>query len=80
MIDSVVAIVSAFFVMGITVGIIAVLAMAALRADRRGHPGSPLEYGPGGLDEPPPDPGWDDAGSDDHPRWPGDTDNDFIGR
>ena len=44
--DSVVAIVSAFFVIGITVGIIAVFAMSALRTDRqgrRGRPGRPPE-------------------------------------
>ena len=72
--DSVVAIVSAFFIIGITVGIIAVFAMSALRADRLGRP---QEYGPGAFNEPPPDSysDWDDAGPDDHPRWPGDADN-----
>ena len=37
--DTVVAIVSAFFVIGILVGIIAVIAMSVLRADRRDRPG-----------------------------------------
>ena len=75
--DSVVAIVSAFFVIGITVGIIAVFAMSALRTDREGRQGEPREYGPGPFDELPPDPGWDDAAPDSHPRWPGDDDNHF---
>jgi hypothetical protein len=75
--DSVVAIVGAFFIIGITVGIIAVVAMSALRAGRPGHPGDPMDYGPGGPGEQPADPGWDDAGPDDRPRWPGDVDNHF---
>jgi len=67
--DSVVAIVSAFFIIGITVGVIAVIALSVLRAERRRGPGDhdapddPLGYGPG-----------------DHPRWPGDDDTDFSGR
>ena len=77
--DSVVAIVSAFFIIGITVGIIAVVALSALRADRRaampprpsaGVRASDARRAAGG-------PGWDNAGRDDHPRWPGDDDNDF---
>ncbi len=76
---AVVTIVSAFFVIGITVGIIAVVAMSNLRADRRGDPGDPLEYGPRRHRGQPPDAGWDDAGPDDHPSWPGDGDNDFRG-
>jgi len=75
--DSVVAIVSAFFVIGITVGIIAVFAMSALRTDRQVRRGRPTEYGRGAFDERPPDPGWDDAGPDDYPHWPGDDDNHF---
>ena len=58
--DTVVAIVSAFFVIGILVGIIAVVAMSVLRAERRGDPGDLLDDGP-----------------DRHPRWPGDSENDF---
>ena len=73
---AVVAIVSAFFIIGITVGIIAVFALSARRADRRGNPVGPREHGPGGQ---PPEPGWDDTVSDDHTRWPGDIDNDFTG-
>jgi hypothetical protein len=75
--DSVVAIVSAFFIIGITAGIIAVVAMSALLADRRGDPGDPPEYGtrrPGGR---PPEAGWDDAAPDDHPSWPGGVDSEF---
>ena len=73
---TVVAIVSAFFVAGILVGIIAVVAVSVLRADRRGDPGDLLD------DEPREPPGYpsDDTGPDRHPRWPGDDDNDFSGR
>jgi len=75
--DSVVAIVSAFFIIGITVGIVAVIAMSVLRAGRPGRQGHRMEYGPRGRGEQLPDPGWDDAGPDGHPRWPGDVDSDF---
>jgi len=77
--DTVVAIVSAFFVIGILVGIIIVVAMSVLRAERRGAPGDPLGFEPR-------KPGWppglprDDTGPDGHPRWPGDSGNDFSGR
>ena len=37
--DTVVAIVSAFFIIGIAVGIIAVVAMSVLRPERRGDQG-----------------------------------------
>ena len=74
--DTVVAIVSAFFVIGILVGIIAVVAMSVLRAGRRGYPEDLGDY------EPREGPGlpWDDAGPDRHRRWPGDDDSDFRGR
>jgi hypothetical protein len=62
--DSVVAIVSAFFIIGIAVGIISVIALSVLRDDRRGLPREP-------------GPGRGDAGPDDRPRWPGDADKDF---
>jgi hypothetical protein len=75
--DSVVAIVSAFFVIGITVGIITVVAMSALRTDRQGRRVRPQEYGTGAFDELPPEPSWDDADPDDHPRWPANADNHF---
>jgi hypothetical protein len=78
--DSVVAIVSAFFIIGITVGIIAVVALSAHRADRRGDLGDPLDYGPRRSGESPPDRGWDDAAPDDHLRWPGGADSDFSSR
>jgi hypothetical protein len=73
--DTVVAIVSAFFIIGITVGIVAVFAMSAIRADRRNQVkyGPRLEYRQDRPGERPPDPGWDD----DQPHWPGDADNDF---
>jgi len=74
---AVVAIVSAFFIIGITVGIIAVMAISSLRADRRGDPGDPPEFGPRARGEQPPEAGWDDGGPDDHPRWPGGAGNGF---
>ena len=77
--DTVVAIVSGFFVIGILVGIIAVVAMSVLRAGRRGGPGDLLDYEPIEPREPPGYP-WDDTGPDRQPRWPGDDDNDFSGR
>jgi heme/copper-type cytochrome/quinol oxidase subunit 2 len=83
--DSVVAIVSAFFIIGITVGVIVVVAISALRADRRGGgPAQPARYGPRMEHRPPEDggawhvPGWDAAGPGDQRRWPGDNDNDFT--
>ena len=76
--DTVVAIVSAFFIIGITVGIIAVVAASVFRADRRGDQGDYADsYGPG---EPPQGSGWDDTRPDGHPRWPGESDTDFRGR
>lgn len=60
--NSVVAVVSAFFVIGIVVGIITVIALSVLSDDR-----IPREPGAGR----------DDASPDDHPRWPGGTGNDF---
>ena len=77
--DTVVAIVSAFFVIGILVGIIAVVAMSVLRADRRGGPGDPLDYESRGPREPPGYP-WADTGPDSHSRWPGNDDTDFSDR
>ena len=74
--DTVVAIVSAFFVIGILVGGIVVIAMSVLRAERRGAPEGPLDHE---LRERPGRP-WDDTGPDRHSRWPGDSDNDFSGR
>ena len=74
--DAVVVIVSVFFVIGITVGIVVVVALSVLRPAQRGWPGRRLEYGPG--DEPA-DPYWDEDDPDRHPRWPGDSDSDFIG-
>ena len=78
--DSVVAIVSAFFVIGITVGIITVFAMSALRTDRQGRRGRPPKYGTAAFDELPPEPSWDDADPDDQPRWPAKVDTPFPER
>ena len=74
--DTVVAIVSAFFVIGILVGIIIVVAMSVLRAERRRDPGDLLD------DESRESPGlaWDDTGRNGRSRWPGDADNDLSGR
>ncbi len=83
--DTVVAIVSAFFVIGILFGIVAVLAMSVLRAERRGHRGHPRNYQPRRRgDQPPdgrwPDPRWDEDDPGDHSRWPEGSDSDFRGR
>jgi hypothetical protein len=83
--DTVVAIVSAFFVIGILVGIIIVVAMSVLRAERRGDPGDLLDYEPGEPREPrgprePPGLAWDDTGRNGRSRWPGEADNDFSDR
>ena len=57
--DTVVVIVSAFFVIGIIVGIVAVVALSALRAAQRDRQ----------------DAGWEDPGPGDRTRWPGDDDD-----
>jgi hypothetical protein len=71
--DTVVAVVSIFFIIGITVGIITVVALSVLRPRRRGRPGGRLEYGP---PDQAPDSDWDERGLDEHPRWPGGTGSD----
>lgn len=80
--DTVVIIVSTFFIIGITVGIIAVFAMSALRADRRDRVkyGPRLEYRPRRSGGQPHDPGRDDIVPGDEPHWPGDADSDFSSR
>ncbi len=81
--DTVVAIVSAFFVIGILVGIVAVIAAAVLRAGRpgdQGDPAGPVDCELRGRAEPPPGLPWDDTGPDDHPHWPGEAGTDFSGR
>jgi hypothetical protein len=81
--DTVVAIVSAFFIIGIVAGIIAVVAMSVLRAERRGNRGyhaDPVDDDPYGPGEPPQGSGWDDTEPDGRSRWPGDDDTDFRGR
>lgn len=71
---SVVGIVSAFFIIGITVGAIVVIALSALRAGRPDDPDDPRGSGRGPQ---PPDARWHDGRPDEYPRWPGDVDNDF---
>ena len=76
--DAVVVIVSIFFIFGITVGIITVIALAVLRPRHPDGPDTRDEldssgYGPSDLDLDGSDPGY-------RSRWPGDTDNDFSGR
>jgi hypothetical protein len=80
--DTVVAIVSAFFVIGILVGIIIVVATSVLRAERRGDPGDLLDYEPREPRGPrePPGLAWDGTGRNGRSRWPGDADNDFSDR
>jgi hypothetical protein len=80
--DTVVAIVSAFFIIGITVGVIAVVAASVLRPNRRGDQGDyadSIDDGPYGPGEPSGS-GWDDTKPDGYRRWPGDDDTDFSGR
>jgi hypothetical protein len=80
--DTVVAIVSAFFIIGVIVGIIAVVAMSVLRAERGGDQGEydePLDDSYGSA-EPLPRSGRDDTTPAGHPRWPGDAGRDFSGR
>ncbi len=79
--DTVVVIVSAFFVIGIIVGIIAVVAIPVLRAGRRGDRGDlgePLHCESARPGAPFPD-SRDDTGPDGRPRWPGGAGNDFSG-
>jgi hypothetical protein len=66
---SVVVIVAVFFVIGITVGIVTVVALAALRQDRRSVPGGWPEYGARRPGEQPPDPRWDDGLDVERPWW-----------
>lgn len=75
---AVVAAVSIFFIIGITVGIVTVVALSVLQPRQRGWPGGRLEYRP---PDQPPDPAsdWDDPDPG-HRNWPGGTDNDFSGR
>jgi MFS superfamily sulfate permease-like transporter len=77
--DTVVATVSAFFVIGILVGIIIVVAMSVLRAERRRDPADLLDDESRGSREPP-GLAWDDTGRNGRSRWPGDADNDFSDR
>jgi hypothetical protein len=80
--DAVVVIVGIFFIFGITVGIITVVALAVLRPRQPDDPDTRDEldgsgYGPY---ETPSDLDLDGSGPRDRSRWPGDTDNDFSGR
>jgi hypothetical protein len=77
--DTVVATVSAFFVIGILVGIIVVVAMSVLRAERRRDPADLLDDESRGSREPP-GLAWDDTGRNGRSRWPGDSENDFSDR
>jgi hypothetical protein len=73
-------IVGIFFLIGIAVGVIAVIALSAIRKDKGRPPGggaAPAQDGPGEPDEPP-DLAWDDA--DDRPRWPGSAGGGFSRR
>ena len=74
--DAVVVIVSVFFIFGITVGIITVVALAVLRPRQPDDPGArdELESSEYGRFESPSDLDPDDS------RWPRDNDTDFSGR
>jgi hypothetical protein len=62
-----------FFVIGITVGVVVVFAMAGVRSDRRAGPRVPRWYQSGGSDAQPSDQDEDHRASDERPRWPGDS-------
>ena len=73
-----------FFVVGIFVGAIAVLALPALRhhwfrrpgrRDRGGRPGPAADDGVSRDAA-----RWEDAAADDRPRWPGDADGGYSAR
>jgi hypothetical protein len=66
---SVVVIISLFFVFGIAVGIIAVIAMSALRRYKLSGPPDWSAPGPSGLDEQPPDLEWDNSPTEDRSWW-----------
>jgi hypothetical protein len=68
-VTSVAVIVGIFFIIGITVGVIAVIAMSALRRDRRDGPDDWPGRGPDGPDDQPPDLDWDGTSSDEHAWW-----------
>ncbi len=76
---SVAAILGTFFIIGVAVGTVIVVAMSALRADRHGRLEDPPPQGLGGPGEQPPDPGWEDpaATTDDRSVWPGGPGNAF---
>jgi len=87
--DTVVAIVSAFFIIGIAAGIIAVVAMSVFRAERRGHRDDDRAERRGRRDDDYADSygpdeqqgsSWDDTTPHGHPRWPGESDTEFRGR
>ena len=63
-----------FFVIGIGVGVVTVIAVSILRRDvgPAGGPGDPPGYGPSGPHGPSPDLEWDDeepAGDEENARW-----------
>jgi hypothetical protein len=62
-----------FFLIGIMVGLIGVVAMANVRSERPGGPDNPPDNAPGWGDEQPPGPGGRGAEHDDRRRWPGDA-------
>jgi|HubBroStandDraft_1064217.scaffolds.fasta_scaffold161753_2 hypothetical protein len=72
-----------FFVAGLFVGGIAVIALPALRPkgfgrprrrDRAGRPGGPVDRVSQDAAR------WEDEAADDRPRWPGDADGEDSGR
>lgn len=76
---SVVVIVGLFFIIGIMVGAIAVVAMAAFRSDRSGRLVNQPESEPDGNGRQP-GPDLEDVELHDRPRWPGDVDHGYYGR
>jgi hypothetical protein len=68
-VTSVLVIVGIFFILGITVGVITVIAMSAVRRDRRAGPGDWPGHGPDGPEEQPPDLDRDSTMDDERPWW-----------
>lgn len=72
---SVVVIVILFFVFGITVGVIAVIAMSARRRYKWSGPSDWSSPGPSGPDEQPPDLDGDSSPIEEYPWWKARDDN-----
>jgi hypothetical protein len=70
-------IVGIFFLIGVAVGVVAVIALSAIRKDKNRPPGGPAAIAQDGEPDEPPDLALDD---DDRPRWPGTAGGGFGSR